>query len=71
MIAALHTIDSIDPRMGGPAYTVPALCQSLVRAGVQVELQTKTPLQAAKRNSLNSERLQLSEVNGKRFRQSR
>ena len=37
---AVHLTGSIDPAQGGPAYTVPRLCEALEAAGVETELLT-------------------------------
>ena len=39
-IRAVHLTGSIDPAVGGPAYSIPGLCTALRNAGVEVDLLT-------------------------------
>lgn len=43
-VKVIHTIHSIRPEAGGPAYSVPALANALLQEGVEVELWTCLPI---------------------------
>lgn len=46
MMRAVHLTDSVHPRMGGPAYSISRLCESLREDGVEVDLLTLDVQQA-------------------------
>jgi glycosyltransferase involved in cell wall biosynthesis len=55
MISAIHTVHSIDPSWGGPAYTVPQLCRTLCRLGVRARLKTRAQVSKSRQDELESD----------------